>query len=604
MNLNSSKACLIVALMLIILGASSSHGSASAAGGSSISFTNFELGDTAGTLCPNTNGNCTNFASEPAIHADKSGAFYASSENGLGGGTVAWKSTDGGLHYNTLVSPNSVSQGTSQTSPAGGDTDVAVAPRRNTNGFFNVYVASLGGANVYVSTSKDGGKSWFLNPTGATILNDDRPWIAADGANKVCVSYRAPVPATDIFVTCSLDGGLTFTQTADAFDANHLFLGITGTRIGNLAIDPNNHVIYQAFSGRANSGELACLSCRAHVVWVAISIDGGKTFADHVVYVNPNTSVGYGHQFVNVSVDSQGNIYLVFTDDHNLFYSFSTNFGTTWSSPAQINQSPSNTAIMPWSVASSAGSLDVVWYGTSFFDGVNAPGTYPMSVAWYVFFAQNLKATTSGSSFTQVIASPIVHFGGVCEGGVLCTGNRDLFDDFGISASPVTGLASIVYSDDQFTNSTAEPTGPFCSPNQTNTLNCDRTNIATQVSGPGIVQKLKGFEVDDEDFEELDISNPSSPRPDFSVQIANTGTQSIASLAVTINGLPLSVTWSSTQPLQPGQSVSGHTNLTPTGLLLTLGGVYQTSFTATLSDGSTVTQTSPVIYTLGAGIGL
>jgi len=565
-------------------------------------FTNFELSGAPGTVCPNTSGTCTNFASEPAIRADRDGNFFASSENGLSAGTDAWRSTDGGLHYATLVSPNSVSSGNIQLSPAGGDTDLAIAPRRNANGFFNVYVASLAVTNVYVSTSKDRGNTWFPNPTGASVTSDDREWVAADGASKICVSYRAPVPTTAIFVTCSYDAGLTFAQTASAFDADHSFLATTKTRIGNLAIDPNNHVIYQAFNGVASAGEL--LSAGGHVVYLAISIDGGRTFRDHVVYNNPNTSVRYGHQFVNVSVDSAGNIYLVFTDDHNLFYSFSKNFGTTWSSPRQINQAPSETAIFPWSVAGTSGALDVVWYGTSFFDSNLAPDTYPSSAGWFVFFAQNLQATADGSSFAQVVASPLVHTGGVCESGVTCTGNRDLFDDFGVAASPVTGLASIIYSDDQYTNTANEPPQPGCTPSQTNTINCDRTNIATQTSGLGVIQKNREFEEQDQDFEELDVTNPSNPEPDLRFSIANTGTQSITALAVSINGLSITTTWTPSLPLQPGQTSLTHTTLMPLGFLPTIGSVYQTTVTATLSDGTTASQTTSLIYTLGAGIGL
>ena len=565
-------------------------------------FTNFELGDIPGTVCPNTKGSCTNFASEPAIRADRDGNFFASSENGLSAGTDAWKSVDAGLHYSTLVSPNSVSSGPTQLSPAGGDTDLAIAPRRNANGFFNVYVASLAVTNVYVSTSKDGGNTWFPNPTAASVTSDDREWVAADGASKICVSYRAPVPTTAIFVTCSYDAGLTFAQTASAFDANHAFLATTKTRIGNLAIDPRNHLIYQAFNGVASAGEL--LSARGHVVYLAISIDGGKTFTDHVVYNNPNTNVRYGHQFVNVSVDSAGNIYVVFTDDHNLFYSFSKNFGTTWSLPIQINQAPSSTAIMPWSVAGTSGALDVVWYGTSLFDSTLTPDTYPSTAAWYVFFAQNLQATTLGSSFAQVIASPVVHFGGVCESGVTCTGNRDLFDDFGVAASPVTGLASIVYSDDQYSNTATEPPQPGCVPSQTNTISCDRTNIATQTSGPGIVQKSPEVEVQDEDFEEMDVTNPANPQPDFRMSVANAGKQSITALAVSLNGLPLATTWNPSLPLQTGQTSSTHTTLMPVGFLPAVGSIYQTTVTVTLSDGTTGSQTTNLIYTLGAGIGL
>ena len=110
-----------------------------------------------------------------------------------------------------------------------------------------------------------------------------------------------------------------------------------------------------------------------------------------------------------------------------------------------------------------------------------------MSAAWYVYLVQNLNATKAGSSFTSVQATPIVHFGGVCESGVTCSGNRDLYDDFGVAANPLTGLASIVYSDDQYTNDANDPPASSnCTASTTNTSSCDHTSIATQLSGTGI----------------------------------------------------------------------------------------------------------------------
>ncbi len=131
---------------------------ASADGGSSkaSTFSNYELagnpfttGASVGTTCPNTLRTCMNTEGEPSIRAAPDGSFYGSSENvfcvlgGQCGGTFAYKSTDGGQHFTTLPLPNSASSGRIGFSPAGGDTDIAVAPVRNLNGFFNVYVASL-----------------------------------------------------------------------------------------------------------------------------------------------------------------------------------------------------------------------------------------------------------------------------------------------------------------------------------------------------------------------------------------------------------------------------------------------------------------------------
>src|SRR2546426_84574 len=109
-------------------------------------FINFSLAATpqqpAGTVCPGAGASCANGAAEPAIRASRDGNFYASSENGLGGGTLAWRSTDGGAHYASLLSPNNLSA-TEDTgfAPGGGDTDLAVASVANTTGQYNVYVS-------------------------------------------------------------------------------------------------------------------------------------------------------------------------------------------------------------------------------------------------------------------------------------------------------------------------------------------------------------------------------------------------------------------------------------------------------------------------------
>src|SRR6266704_1664581 len=527
-------------------------------------FTDYELGgnpfvvgNSVGTVCPNTSGTCTNTEGEPAIRADPSGNLYGSSENVFCvvdrqcGGTFAWKSTDNGNHFTTLPLPDSVSTGSNGFSPAGGDKDIAVALVRNNNGFYNIYVASLATApplaNVYVSTSHDGGASWLLNPTGPSIPRDDREWIAADGANKVCVSYHAYATTNNLFVDCSYDGGNTFAQVTNAFDANHPWHALYENEIGNLAIDPNNHLIYQVFSSIANAGEVTCLNCFTHAVWIAVSIDSGLSFTDYPVYINPDVTVSYGHQFVNVSVDQAGNVYVVYTDDHNMFYSFSTSFGQQWSGPYRISKTPSNTAIMPWSSAGSTGALDVVWYGTSYYDGVNTPDNYPMTASWQVYFAQNLKATTPGSSWTQNAASGTIHYGGVCEAGVTCTGNRDLLDDFGIAASPTTGSAAIIYTNDQYLNTALEPAttrtsgSGVCTQALSNSVDCSHTDIAVQTGGSTLLTAKHHVKAS-VDFEQLNQA------PSLTIPVSNTGDQAITSLSTQLSGQRLTLSWNPNLP--------------------------------------------------------
>jgi hypothetical protein len=151
-----------------------------------------------------------------------------------------------------------------------------------------------------------------------------------------------------------------------------------------------------------------------------------------------------------------------------------------------VSAPPAVTAIFPWAVAGDPGKLDVVYYGNSFGDGTTSPEQYPATAPWHVYLAQSLDATSRHSHFTQARVTPPIHFGGICEGGISCTGNRDLYDDFGVAASPMTGLASIVYTSDQYVPQ------PGCTPERTNTFDCDHTEVATQTAGARIFGRRHG----------------------------------------------------------------------------------------------------------------
>jgi hypothetical protein len=449
-------------------------------------FIQVSLAQTPGVTCPGAK-KCQNPASEPAIRADPDGDFYAASENGVTSGTEAWRSVKHAHAFLALPSPDATSA-TSDTgfAPGGGDVDMATATAKNANHEYNVYVASLYLADISVSTTADEGKTWTLNPIGADLPGaDDREWIAAEGASKVCVSYHDAEQNID--VNCSTDAGATFTQVASAIDESHLYQ-VSNNAIGNLAIDPKTHDIFQTYSSITTAAEVECApqlgvdqgTCGYHGVYMAVSTDGGQSFTDYPVYINKKVTADYGHQFVNVSVDRAGNVYSVYTDDHHVYYSFSKDHGKTWKGPFLVSATR-GTQIMPWSSAGDAGKLDIVYYQTSYYNKATTPDSYPNKAKWTVGFAQNLRALSPGSKWSRVTATPVIHLGGVCESGVTCTGNRDLYDDFGVAASPRTGWASIVYSDDQWSKS--GQTAPGCTKAKNNTGTCDHTAIATQTSG-------------------------------------------------------------------------------------------------------------------------
>jgi hypothetical protein len=483
----------LTAVLFVAGGASGAKPSASAA------FTDFTVAGTppnpAGTVCPGS-ASCYNGAAEPAIAVSPTGRFYASSENGLGGGTLAWASGDNGLHYSSTPSPNDVSTGSdsvgqeSGLEPGGGDTDAAVATVPNAFGNFNAYIVSLTLANIDVSTSTDNGTTWRLNPVTALPI-DDRPWVAATGASKVCISYlTAPgvlLPQVGLHVHCSTDAGQTFPQVANAYDTSTVGLAASqgGSRTGNLVFDPSNSSYMYTVFAYENIEDGPNPSAFLHNVGIAVSTDAGATWHDYPVHVNPDISAKYDNQFVNVAVDKAGIVYVAYSDNHGVFYQYSTNHGQTFSAPFQVSQA-ADTAVMPWLAAGDSGRIDLVYYQATGYSG--NPETAPTTVAWKVVLAQSLAAASSAPGFRYTTVNPVVHHGGVCEGGALCTGNRDLFDDFGIEASPTTGLASIIYSDDQYQNDANHKPNVTnnCTTADNDTRTCDHTNVATQTSGNGI----------------------------------------------------------------------------------------------------------------------
>ena len=529
---------IVLTLSITSIASHTAHAAAPA-----FTFSNYEIARSfdssfAGVSCPNTAGNCWNWHAEPNIATAPDGTIYATSENAafnhpsdcqdptggtiaqllyICGGTGAWKSTDHGAHFTTLTSPNTNYISSNPVTLWGGDTHVAVAPAKNANGFYNVYVVSLeaGGSGLIgigESTSQDGGTTWsgpthlplaLVNPNAAPTVQD-RPWVAAYGASEVCVESHTEAVVPGVF--CSHDAGVTFGQASPGFDAAHSYLTAETSIPGAIHIDPNSGTIYVPFSGVASATEaadpveVACggttgIACPygLHAVYMAVSTNGGLTFTDYPVYTNPNAHTNYGSNFLAMTIDAAGNPYEVFSDGVSVFYSYSTNTGQTWNGPYQINQPPSNWAIEPWASADAPGKIDVVWYGSSNCgNGVTDADNCVPSATWNVYFAQNSNVFQTPNSFTQVAVTGTNHMGPVCLNGSGCQSFRGLFDDFGITTDPVTGLATIVYDNDMYTpNDPTNLPNPDCTSQYPSSdpnaqQNCVHTDIAHQTSGFGI----------------------------------------------------------------------------------------------------------------------
>src|SRR5438105_10218516 len=82
----------------------------------------------------------------------------------------------------------------------------------------------------------DAGQAWQVNPTAASVIVDDRQWIAAYGPQTLNMTYRQAPGTGDLFFNKSTDAGKTF--------GTPVLMRTGNSTEGNLVIDPYNGNLY------------------------------------------------------------------------------------------------------------------------------------------------------------------------------------------------------------------------------------------------------------------------------------------------------------------------------------------------------------------------
>jgi hypothetical protein len=382
----------------------------------------------------------TNIAGEPSIHVSRANNVFLGSEDGLGGGSELWRGLGqlggagaSGCSLEYRGQPNAVSG----FGASGGDIDIAIAPALNAQGNYNVYVASLNLASVNVATSQDNGTTFSQTPVQAGLPVDDREWIAAYGANTSLLTYH-DITTNNIDVLRSDNGGSTYMQVSQAIPATDYKAG--NNELGNIVIDHRNTTgatagqfwAYQSFVAPSTSS-----GSDYNEAFLAVSNDGGSTWTDRPIPCS-TSSTGLDHNFPNVSVAPDGTLWYAWSDDTNVYTATSSDHGQTWTCSPAVSTNTAH-AIFPWIDATSAG-VDLVFYGTQ-----QASDSSSNPQIWSVYFAQDPTGAATGWGAPQSVVD--VHKGAVCEGGISCSGGRQLFDDFGIDTDQ-SGWAHIAYSHD------------------------------------------------------------------------------------------------------------------------------------------------------------
>jgi len=292
---------------------------------------------------------------EPTIAVGPDGAVFVAGyhEPGL------MVSRDGGRTFSTLPSPPFPSP--SPLAGTGSDELVQVAPwgevfftRLMTESFYNT-------PGVQVAGSLDDGATWASNVLvhprtvpGSTGVVSDRQWLAFDGNGTVYLVYNSGASLTETVVR-SDDRGATFhSPVIAAIPTSHSF----PSPAGNPAVGKGGALVIPYFLAPRTDGGIG-----AHGVGVAVSPDGGASFANVQVYRHESLYTGAG--FPHAVALANGTVVVAWsTNDGSAWFAFSTDGGKTWPPPLQLGPDAAHADGYPWMDPRPGGGFDAVWFAT------------------------------------------------------------------------------------------------------------------------------------------------------------------------------------------------------------------------------------------------
>ena len=387
---------------------------------------------------------------EPLNFVEANGAYWESGPWGITTQqSLIHRSTDNGLEFH-VDSPVGLRP---DAPPGGGDTDITVDDQGN---HYFVDLESL--INLSTAVSSDNGNTWRKNPLAVPNSSVDRQWYAVDNGptsaasdNTIFLAFHETPVGTYIYSSPGSTGpadpvgGLVW-QNASANSPSPL---ASDTTCGQMRFDKVKRYLYYP----CNEGD----HMRMTIGHVAPGQRTGIKFYNVALPASPGGG-GPGHVFPAVATDSAGNVYAAWIDtaDSNVYYSVSTDQGTTWTVPVKVNAAPSNTAEFIWAQAGAPGTLALGWYAT---DTLGQPDSFPSwgndpqgatAVKWWgyagvITSAASLAPTVAQQRFTE---KPM-HYGQICNQGLGCTtsgGDRTMADYFGFNFDK-SGALRIVYND-------------------------------------------------------------------------------------------------------------------------------------------------------------
>jgi hypothetical protein len=264
----------------------------------------------------------------------------------------------------------------------------------------------------------------------------------------------------------SSDGGATYSGAlGTAIDAaTEPSVGPpAGNIAGQIKVDnsscSSHGNLYQIFVGPDNPMDnLKNSSAYFNAAYVGVATgvsltSPALTFTDHKIFScgagsTCPSGAGLGNLFPGLAVDNLGYVYATWSDNTDVYYSFSANHGTRWSPAIKVTRNSSQAGksnVFPWIAADANGHVAIAWYGA---DRAGNSNSVPAATThWNVFVAESVNGHAISPVFTVSQATDHSnHTGQISTGGLLGSSDRSLADFFQIGIGP-NHLVNIAYAD-------------------------------------------------------------------------------------------------------------------------------------------------------------
>jgi hypothetical protein len=273
------------------------------------------------------------------------------------------------------------------------------------NGIF--YYNSLtneGGYQCKVFKSTNGGVSW---DGGVPAYGGDKQWQTIDkttgvGSGNIYASWNEIYSACTGHFTRSTNGGTSFEPCISAPSSPYWGTLAVGPD-GELYLSGEGFIVDKSVNAKIPGSTITWTSASVNLGGSIVSSGGpnpGGLLGQAWVDVDRSTGPTRGYVYLMCSVDPAG------SDPLDVMFSRSTDGGTTWSAPVRINDDPVGNGAWHWFATMSVapnGRIDVIWNDTR-----NNPGGYLSEL--YYSYSTNAGVTWSANEVLTPAWDPSVGY--------------------------------------------------------------------------------------------------------------------------------------------------------------------------------------------------